>query len=393
LSKTDVFQAQHFFKPLTGVAVLINAFNFPAWGLWEKASAALLAGVPVFVKPATSTSWLTQRMVKDVIDAGILPEGALSILCGSAGDLLDHVREDDVISFTGSAATGAKIKSHPNVVARSIRVNCEADSLNATILGPSDGQGTQPFELLVKEVVREMTLKAGQKCTAIRRIVAPRAHAGALSDAIAAKLGSVKVGSPDNADVKCGPLVNGNQVKEARVGLEKLKREARVVFGGDANFKADGAENGCFVQPTLLFCDEPLKSNAVHEVEVFGPVATILPYGSTEEAIEISNRGDGSLVASLFSDDEEFQRKLTLGIANLHGRVMVVDSNVGTQHTGHGNVMPNCLHGGPGRAGAGEELAGLRALLFYHRRFVVQGPKALLEGLSAESSPAELLYA
>lgn len=393
LSKTGVFQAQHFLKPLTGVAVLINAFNFPAWGLWEKASAALLAGVPVLVKPATSTAWLTQRMVKDVIDAGILPEGALSILCGSAGDLLDHVREDDVISFTGSAATGAKIKSHPNVIARSVRVNCEADSLNATILGPNDGLGTQPFDLLVKEVVREMTLKAGQKCTAIRRILAPREHAGALADAISARLASVKVGSPENADVKCGPLVSSSQVKEARAGLEKLKKETRIVFGGDANFKADGAENGSFVQPTLLFCDDPLKSTAVHEVEVFGPAATILPYGSADEAIEIANRGDGSLVASLFSDDADFQRQITLGIANMHGRVMVVDSNVGPQHTGHGNVMPNCLHGGPGRAGAGEELAGLRALLFYHRRFVVQGPKSLLESLSAETSPVELLHA
>jgi 3,4-dehydroadipyl-CoA semialdehyde dehydrogenase len=392
LSKTGVFQGQHFLKPLTGVAVLINAFNFPAWGLWEKASAALLAGVPVFVKPATSTALLTQRMVKDVVEAGILPEGALSILCGSARDLLDHVGEDDVISFTGSAATAAKIKSHPNVVARSVRVNCEADSLNATILGPGDGPGSQPFELLVKEVVREMTLKAGQKCTAIRRVLAPRAHAPALAEAIAAKLDNVKVGSPEDAGVKCGPLVNANQVKEARAGLEKLKKETRVVFGGDTNFKAEGAENGCFVQPTLLLCDEPLKSKAVHEVEVFGPVATILPYSSTEEAIDVANRGFGSLVASLFSDDTEFQRQLTLGIANMHGRVMVVDSNVGAQHTGHGNVMPNCLHGGPGRAGAGEELAGLRALLFYHRRFVVQGPKALLENLSVETCSSELLY-
>jgi 3,4-dehydroadipyl-CoA semialdehyde dehydrogenase len=393
LSKTGVFQAQHFLKPLTGVAVLINAFNFPAWGLWEKASAALLAGVPVLVKPATSTAWLTQQMVKDVIDAGILPNGALSILCGSASDLLDHVREDDVISFTGSASTGSKIKSHPNVVARSVRVNCEADSLNATILGPSDGPGTQPFDLLVKEVVREMTLKAGQKCTAIRRVLAPRAQASALSDAISGKLAGVKVGSPEHTEVKCGPLVSGKQVREARAGLDKLKKETRVIFGGDANFKADGAENGSFVQPTLLYCDEPMKSTAVHEVEVFGPVATILPYSSAEEAIEIANRGDGSLVASLFTDDAEFQRQITLGIANMHGRVMVVDSSVGPQHTGHGNVMPNCLHGGPGRAGAGEELAGLRALLFYHRRFVVQGPKSLLESLSAETSPAELLYA
>jgi 3,4-dehydroadipyl-CoA semialdehyde dehydrogenase len=394
LSKTGAFQGQHFLKPLTGVAVFINAFNFPAWGLWEKAAPALLSGVPVFVKPATATAWLTQRMVKDVVDANILPAGALSILCGSAGDLLDHVREDDVVSFTGSAKTAAAIKTHPNIVARSVRVNVEADSLNSAILGIDAAPGSVPFDLLVKETVREMTVKAGQKCTAIRRILVPREQASALADALKQRLAGVKVGNPTNPEVKCGPLVNKRQQQIALAELEKLKGEAKVVFGGDAFTPVDAdPAKSAFVPPMLLLCEEPLKSHLVHEIEIFGPVATLLPYDTTADAIEIARRGSGSLVASVFSDDDEFKKQITLGIANLHGRIMVVDSSVGTQHTGHGNVMPNCLHGGPGRAGGGEELAGLRATLLYHRRFVVQGPQSLLEALAATAVDSAKLFA
>ncbi len=381
LSKTGVFQAQHFLRPLTGVAVFVNAFNFPAWGLWEKAAPALLSGVSVLVKPATPTAWLTQRMVEDVVKANILPPGALSILCGSARDLLDHVREDDVVSFTGSAQTARTIRTNPSVVSGSVRINIEADSLNSAILGP-DAAGALPFELLVKEVVREMTLKAGQKCTAIRRILVPRQTAMALGEAISGRLASVKVGNPRNAEVKCGPLVNKAQQKSALEGLSELEREARVLFGGDRNFQPIDADRGvsCFVQPTLLFCDKPLQARAVNEVEVFGPVATILPYDSMEEAIALARLGSGSLVASVFSDDPGFKHNVTLGIASAHGRILVVDSAVGTSHTGHGNVVPTCLHGGPGRAGGGEELAGLRALHLYHRRFVVQaGPDVIAE--------------
>jgi 3,4-dehydroadipyl-CoA semialdehyde dehydrogenase len=393
LSKTGAFQGQHFLKPLAGVAVFINAFNFPAWGLWEKAAGALLAGVPIFVKPASATAWLTQRMVKDVVEANILPAGAISILCGSANDLLDHVREEDVVSFTGSAATAARIRTHPNVVARSVRVNIEADSLNSAILGP-DAAGTVPFDLLVKEVVREMTVKAGQKCTAIRRVLAPRANAKALGEAIAARLQGTKVGNPENAEVKCGPVVNQTQQKNVLEGLAKLGKETSVVAGGRNDFKAIDADSAkaAFVEPTLLYCDAPMKSELVHEVEVFGPVATVLPYDSPAEAIELAKRGGGSLVASIFSDDEAFKSEVTLGIAGLHGRIMVVDSTVNTQHTGHGNVMPNCLHGGPGRAGGGEELAGLRAMLLYHRRFVVQGPPSLLESLGKDAVDGAKLF-
>ncbi|HUR37437.1 MAG TPA: 3,4-dehydroadipyl-CoA semialdehyde dehydrogenase [Terriglobales bacterium] len=386
LSKTGAFQGQHFLKPLTGVAVFINAFNFPAWGLWEKAAGALLAGVPVFVKPATATAWLTQRMVKDVIEANILPVGAMSILCGSAGDLLEHVREDDVVAFTGSAGTAARIKTHPNVVARSVRVNVEADSLNSAILGP-DSPGTVPFDLMVKEVAREMTVKAGQKCTAIRRVLVPRAQAKALGEAIAARLQGTKVGNPANAEVKCGPVVNKTQQKDVLEGLAKLRKETSVLAGGSADFKAIDADasKAAFVEPTLLFCEKPMQAKAVHDVEVFGPVATVLPYDSTAEAIELAKRGCGSLVASIFSDDDAFKSEVTLGIASMHGRIMVVDSSVNTQHTGHGNVMPNCLHGGPGRAGGGEELGGLRAMLLYHRRFVVQGPPSLIESIAKDA--------
>jgi 3,4-dehydroadipyl-CoA semialdehyde dehydrogenase len=346
----------------------------------------LLSGVPVFVKPATATAWLTQHMVKDVIDAKILPAGTLSILCGSAGDLLDHVREDDVVSFTGSAKTAAAIKTHPNIVARSVRVNVEADSLNSAILGP-DAPGSVPFELLVKETIREMTVKAGQKCTAIRRVLVPRAQSSAIADALKQRLAGVKVGNPTNPEVKCGPLVNQRQQQAALADLEKLKSETTVVVGGDGVMPIDAdPSKSAFVPPTLLLCQQPLKSHFVHEIEIFGPVATLMPYDSTADAIELARRGSGSLVASIFSDDEDFKQQVTLGIANLHGRIMVVDTSVGTQHTGHGNVMPNCLHGGPGRAGGGEELAGLRALLLYHRRFVVQGPPSLLEAIAASAT-------
>ena len=383
LSKTGVFDAQHLLKPLEGVAVLINAFNFPAWGLWEKAAPALLSGVAVFVKPATPTAWLTQKMVEDVVKAGILPDGALSIVCGAPGDLLDHLTEHDAISFTGSAATAAKIKTHPAVVAHSVRVNIEADSLNSAILG-GDAPGTQPFELLVKEVAKEMTQKAGQKCTAIRRILVPRKSFASFSEALAAALEAIPVGNPRNAAVKCGPLANKAQQKSVLDGIAQLKRECRVIYGDNGNFQPIDAdsENSCFVQPTLLQCDDPMRATLVHQVEVFGPVATLMPYDTVEEAIEIARRGRGSLVASIYSDDLTFNEAVALGLATTHGRIMVVDSSVGAQHTGHGNVMPSCLHGGPGRAGGGEELGGLRALDLYHRRFVVQGPPELLNRLS-----------
>jgi 3,4-dehydroadipyl-CoA semialdehyde dehydrogenase len=394
LSKTDAFAAQHFLTPTTGAAIFINAFNFPAWGFCEKAAPALLSGVPVLIKPASPTAWLTHRMVEDILKTNILPLGAISILCGSARDLLDHVREGDIVSFTGSAETAARIRSNPSVVRRSVRVNIEADSINSAIRGPNAAPGTPVFDLFVKEVVREMTLKAGQKCTAIRRVLVPREHLKQTGDAIAARLSSMMVGDPRNAEVKVGPVVNKAQQSSCLAGLKQLKAECSVVFGGDENFQPIDADpqKSCFVQPTLLSCNDGLNATFVHDVEVFGPAATLVAYDGIDDLIAIARRGSGSLVASVFSDDAAFIQQVVLGIGDLHGRIMVVDSTVGAQHTGHGNVMPSCLHGGPGRAGGGEELGGLRALLLYHRRFVVQGPPKSIAGLSELSADASLLY-
>jgi 3,4-dehydroadipyl-CoA semialdehyde dehydrogenase len=395
LSKTGVFVGQHFLVPAKGAAVFINAFNFPAWGFCEKAAPALLSGIPIVVKPASPTAWLAHRMGEDIVKANILPRGAISILCGSARDLLEHTGESDVVSFTGSAETAMRIRSHADVLRRSVRVNVEADSINSVILGPDVSPGTDLFELLVKEVVREMTLKAGQKCTAIRRVFVPRQNLKALGDAIAARLSAMKTGNPRNAEAKVGPVVNKAQQTACLEGLRRLKKECAVVFGGDENFQpldADAAKSA-FVQPTLLACENGLEASFVHDVEVFGPAATLIAYDSTEEVIALVRRGLGSLVASIFANDPAFMKTVVLGIGDLHGRIMVVDSSVGTQYTGHGNVVPSCLHGGPGRAGGGEELAGLRALLLYHRRFVVQGPPSVTSALADRSTDTASLYA
>jgi len=394
LAKTNVFAGQHFLAPAKGVAVFINAFNFPAWGLWEKAAPALLSGVPFVVKPASPTAWLTHRMVEDIVKAGILPTGAISMICGSARDLLDHVREEDIVSFTGSADTAARIRSHANILRRSVRLNIEADSINCAILGPDCAPGTELFDLLVKEIVREMTLKAGQKCTTIRRVMVPRKQLQALGKAVASRLGAVQVGNPRNPDSKMGPVVNKVQQTACLEGLAKLKEECEVLFGNDKHFQPLDADlqKSAFVQPALLSCKDGLNAKYVHDVEVFGPVATLVAYDGLEDLIAITRRGLGSLVASIFSDDSSFTRETILAIGDLHGRVLAVNSTVGAQHTGHGNVVPSCLHGGPGRAGGGEELAGLRALLHYHRRFVVQGPADYLTELAGLCADTASLY-
>lgn len=395
LSKTNAFTGQHFLVPAKGAAVFINAFNFPAWGFCEKVAPALLSGVPIVVKPASPTAWLTHRMVEDIVKAGILPPGAISILCGSARDLLDHLCESDIVCFTGSADTAMRIRSHPNVLRRSVRVNIEADSLNSAILGPDVAPSTDVFDLLVKEVVREVTLKAGQKCTAIRRVLVPRECLHAAGDAIAARLSVTKVGNPRNPEVRVGPVVNKKQQSSCWEGLRQLKQECSILFGGDEHFQPIDAypQKAAFVQPTLLSCKDGLGAKAVHDVEVFGPAATLVPYDNVENLIALARRGLGSLVASVFSNDPAFLQEVILGTGDLHGRIMVVDSTVGNQHTGHGNVMPSCLHGGPGRAGGGEELAGLRALLLYHRRFVLQGPPSGINELARISADSNLLYA
>ena len=386
MGRDEGFQALHVGVPLRGVAIHINAFNFPAWGLWEKVAVAFLAGVPVLAKPATATCWLAQRMVEEVVKAGVVPAGAISIVCGGAGDLLDHVGPQDAIAFTGSAATAASIKGHRRVIEAGTRVNIEADSLNACLLGPDAAPGSAEFDLLVAEVAREMTVKAGQKCTAIRRVLAPAQVVPQLLNAIGARLAGVKMGNPRNESVRMGPLVNKAQQQAAIDGIAALKREARIVYEStDAPIDADPAK-GAFVAPTLLAAKDPSAGRAVHEVEVFGPVSTVIGYRDADDAFTLARRGQGSLVASVFSGDPEFLSTAALELADSHGRVLALDAATAKSSTGHGIVMPMCKHGGPGRAGGGDELGGLGALWFYHQRSALQGPAERLKAIADASA-------
>ncbi|MDI3512265.1 MAG: 3,4-dehydroadipyl-CoA semialdehyde dehydrogenase, partial [Betaproteobacteria bacterium] len=361
-----------------------NAFNFPSWGLWEKAAPALLSGVPVIVKPATATAWLTQRMVADVIEAGVVPAGALSVICGSSAGLMDQLQPFDVVSFTGSAETARIIRSHPAVAQRSVRCNIEADSLNSALLDPAATEDSEAFKLLVSEVVREMTVKSGQKCTAIRRIFVPRALYQATAQAIGAKLAKCSVGNPRLENVRMGSLVSREQYDNVIAGLAHLKTEAEVLFDGNTTelLDADRAVAAC-VAPVLLGTQDPVAAKVLHEVEVFGPVATLMPYDNEAQAYALIRRGEGSLVASVYSEDPAFMARAALELADSHGRVHVISPDVAACQTGHGNVMPMSLHGGPGRAGGGEELGGLRAMGFYHRRSAIQASTAALDALVA----------
>ncbi len=389
LAKDEAFQAMHLSVPLRGVAVHINAFNFPSWGLWEKAAVAILSGVPVLAKPATATALLSERMVRDVIEAGVLPDGVLNLVCGAAREITDNITGQDVIAFTGSADTARMLKGHPNVIASAARMNVEADSLNSSILGPDAKAGSPEFDFFVREVVREMTTKAGQKCTAIRRIFVPAALADAVSGAIEAALAKIVVGDPRNETVRMGPVVSKSQQKAVLAALAQLKTEARVVTGGgDMPLVDADAKLGCFIAPTLLRCDKPTEARTVHEVEAFGPVATLMPYASAEEAFALARQGGGSLAASVFTGDAGFAADAVAGIGSAHGRVLIVDESMGKSHTGHGIVMPMCVHGGPGRAGGGEELGGLRSLHFYHQRLAVQGRVDWLKALSDGAAEA-----
>lgn len=392
LGKDEAFQAMHLWVPLHGVGVHINAFNFPSWGMWEKAAVAILSGVPAFVKPATSTCLLTQRMVKDVIDAGALPDGALSVICGGGRALPDLVTGQDAVAFTGSANTAHTLRANRNVIASAARVNIEADSLNLSLLGPDAKPGSPEFDLFVKEVTREMTVKAGQKCTAIRRALVPAAIADAVTEALAARLGKVVTGNPRNESVRMGPLVNKAQQQTALDGIRQLAAEADIVAGGADGFKPVDADPaaGAFVPPTLLRAKSPREGKAIHEVEVFGPVCTVMPYASAADAYSLAARGGGSLAASVFTGDDAFAADAALGIAAVHGRILIIDAKVAEANTGHGIVMPMCVHGGPGRAGGGEELGGKRGLRFYHQRVAVQASTARLDQLAAGAAEAAL---
>jgi len=386
LAKEPLFQSRHVLVPTRGLALFINAFNFPSWGLWEKAAPALLSGVPVVVKPATATAWLTQRMVQDVVEAGVLPAGALSVVCGSSAGLMDALEPFDVVSFTGSADTAALIRSRAAVTQRSVRFNIEADSVNSALLLEGEAPGSEAFELLAKEVAREMTQKSGQKCTAIRRIFVPEALYGAAAEAISARLAKATVGNPRNEAVRMGALVSRAQLNAVREGLAQLQAQAETLHDGARHALVDAdAAVACCVGPTLLGTRNAAGSDAsdrIHDTEVFGPVATLVPYRDAAHAQQLIARGQGSLVASLYGSDARALTAAALELAPLHGRVHVISPDVAALHTGHGNVMPQSLHGGPGRAGGGEELGGLRALNFYHRRAAIQASTTVLDPLA-----------
>jgi 3,4-dehydroadipyl-CoA semialdehyde dehydrogenase len=385
LARDGSFQSRHVRLPVPGLALFINAFNFPAWGLWEKAAPALLSGVPVVVKPATATAWLTQRMVRDVVEAGVLPAGALSVVCGSSAGLLDALTPFDVLSFTGSADTAAVIRSHAAVVRHSVRVNIEADSVNSAVLLPGTAPDSPAFELFVKELVREMTVKSGQKCTAIRRAFVPQELYGAVGDAARARLSRITVGDPRNEAVRMGALVSRSQYDTVLSGIAQLRSAADTLFDGSTVSLVDADPAvACCVAPTLLGLATPEAAEAtalVHDVEVFGPVATLLPYAGLPQALRGVQRGQGSLVASLYGEDSAALAQAAMALASHHGRVHVVSPEAAASHTGHGNVMPQSLHGGPGRSGGGEELGGLQALNFYHRRTAIQAAPSVLAAL------------
>lgn len=378
LAKDAAFQSQHIMTPTHGLALFINAFNFPAWGLWEKAAPALLSGVPVIIKPASSTAWLTHRMVKDIVDAGILPIGALSIICGRPEGLLEQLKPFDVVSFTGSAETGATIRSHPTIAKNSIRVNIEADSINSAMLLPeSDSSAT---DLFIKEVAREMTVKSGQKCTAIRRIFVPESHYESVASGISARLKRTLVGNPKNEEVRMGAVVNQSQLSSITEGLALLKTQARVIYDG-AEHELLNDSDACCIAPTLLGVSDGDAANIIHDTEVFGPVATLIPYRDTSHAITLIRRGEGSLVTSLYGNNNAELAQLAVELGDCNGRIHIITPDVAAIHTGHGNVMPQSLHGGPGRAGGGEELGGLRALNFYHQRTALQASPDVLKNL------------
>ena len=384
LSKDNSFVAQHILTPMRGVAIHINAFNFPIWGMLEKIAPTLLAGVPCVVKPASQTAYLTELCVRRIIETGILPEGALQLVCGSVGDMLDHVTGQDAVTFTGSAWTGRKLKSHAPVVANSVRFTMEADSLNASILGPDAGPGTPEFDLFVKEVAREMTAKAGQKCTAIRRVIAPRAHVQALVAALGDRLGKMTLGLPAEETTRMGPLASLDQREEVRARIRDLQADAEIVAGNPDEVKTGSgdATQGAFLNPVLMYCEKPFGASAVHEVEAFGPVSTVMPYDDLEEAVALSHLGKGSLVSSIFTDDPAVAADVVLGAAPFHGRVLIGNRASAKSSTGHGSPLAPLVHGGPGRAGGGEEMGGMRGVKHYMQRTAVQGSPRLLSAVT-----------
>jgi len=388
LSKGGTFAGRHIAAPLHGAAVHINAFNFPCWGMLEKLAPALLAGVPVITKSATVTSYVAHALARMIVESGVLPEGAFQFVVGSTGDLFDHLTCQDVVSFTGSAETSQTLQRHPVIAREAVRFIAERDSLNAAILAPDAAPGTPEFDLFVKEIVKEMTVKAGQKCTAIRRAMVPAGHVDAVITALRERLGRIVIGNPELDNVRMGSLVGLAQRRDVLAHVAKLRGEAELVSGDPDNFTVEGADatRGAFVPPLLLHCATPRKAASVHEIEAFGPVCTVMGYDGLDDAIALANRGGGSLVASLYTHDIKTAADLAFGIGTFHGRLVVIDRDCGKEQTGHGSPMPQMVHGGPGRAGGGEELGGIRSLQHYMQRTALQGSPTMLAGITASWS-------
>ena len=383
LSKGGTFVGQHIYTPMQGAAVHINAFNFPVWGMLEKLGPTLLAGVPAIVKPASSTSYLTEAAFRVMIDSGLLPDGALQLIVGGVGDLFDHLTGQDVVSFTGSASTALKLRTHPTVIRESVRFVAEQDSLNASILGPDAGPGTPEFDLFVREVATEMTVKAGQKCTAIRRAMAPTEHLDALEEALRERLAKTKVGDPRAEGTRMGALVSNSQRDDVRARIAELEAAGARIVAGDPSAESP-VKGGAFLPPILLRSDDPWGTDAVHDVEAFGPVSTIMPYRDLDDAIALANRGKGSLALSLFTHSPDVARDFVRGAASFHGRMLVIDRDNASESTGHGSPLPVLVHGGPGRAGGSEEMGGVRGVKHYMQRTALQSSPAMIAAITGQ---------
>lgn len=375
LSKNNTFIGHHIMVPREGVAIHINAFNFPVWGMLEKIAVNLLAGVPAIVKPATLTSYLTEAVFEEIIKSNILPEGSLQLICGSARGILDTVETQDVVTFTGSAETGRKLKSHPRILSEAVPFNLEADSLNCCVLGPDVQPGSVEFDIFIKEVTREITTKAGQKCTAIRRIMVPADRVEDVQIALGKRLQGTTVGDPAVEGVRMGPLAGITQRNEVRERVQQLAKSQSIVIGDLEKFEVVGAdkEKGAFLPPLIFLNNDPFKNTDVHDIEAFGPVSTIMPYHTLDDAMALARMGKGSLVCSIITADDEVAREFVLGTATMHGRILVLNADCAKESTGHGSPMPLLVHGGPGRAGGGEEMGGMRGVLHYLQRTAIQG--------------------
>ena len=389
LSKGGTFAAQHILLPKEGVAVHINAFNFPIWGMLEKIAVNLLAGVAAIVKPASITSYLTEMVVREIISSKILPEGSVQLICGSAGDILDHVTSQDVITFTGSASTGLQLKSNSNILKENVPFNLEADSLNCIVLGDDVTPDMPEWDIFIKEVRKEMTSKAGQKCTAIRRIFVPENKMEDVWKAIGKSLAQTTIGNPENDKVRMGALAGQSQKKEVLSQVQKLLASSQLIYGSlDSVALIDADINkGAFISPLLLINEKPFTSEEPHNVEAFGPVSTIMPYKNIDEAIELAKKCKGSLCSSVVTSNEHFARIYVLGSGTFHGRILVLNSEDAKESTGHGSPLPMLIHGGPGRAGGGEEMGGLRGIKHYMQRVAIQGSPTMLTAITNVYQP------